>query len=234
MTEIMDSGVVAPGPKGDCGCGCNGQGDCANEKTHAKKGLDRNRRSLLVGAGTVAFVSTLVNRRAFAAGACDPVSTAMSMNASVSDPKSSCTGLSATFWQNHVGCAGAALGFTPSWLSNDYTRELTIFLKSSTLGSRLTNLHTIDPQCATQSFGHAFTNPGSDASHWACAILNAMSPTLNRSYGYTLMGLNDAINNAYKQNVPCSMILAALITLESDAGSASTGCANLTLSSTVS
>jgi len=218
-------------PNRDCGCGCHGAGDCEE----AKRAPNRNRRSLLIGAGTVAFVSTLVNRRAFAAGACDPVSAAMSMNPSVVDPSSStgCSGLSAPFWQTHIGCAGAALGFNGSWYDTPYMEELTLFLKSTPVGKLLPNLALVDAACASQSFGVAFTNPGCDASHWAAAILNAMSPMLNRNYAYSLAGLNDSIMNAHKQGVAPPMILAALITLESEIGSESTGCANVSLSNAV-
>jgi hypothetical protein len=218
---------------GDCGCGCNGADDCAE----AKAAPNRNRRSLLIGAGTVAFVSTLVNRRAFAAGgACDPVSAAMSMNASVVDPKSTtgCSGFSASFWAAHVGCAAATLGFNGSWYNTPYMLELSLFLRSTAIGRLLPNLAMVDASCASQSVGAAFANPGCNASHWAAHALNAMSPTLNRNYAYTLTGLNDSILNAYKQGVPSALILAALITLESDVGSESTGCANVSLSNAVS
>jgi hypothetical protein len=232
VTKSQD-GIGDPSRNRDCGCGCNGAGDCEA----AEEAPSRNRRSLLIGAGSVAFVSTLVNRRAFAAGgACDPVSTAMSMNPSVGDSRSaaSCSGFSAAFWQTHVGCAAAALGFNGSWYDTPYMEELSLFLKSMAIGRHLPNLAMIDASCASQSFGAAFTNPGCDASHWASAVLNAMSPSLNHNYSYTLAGLNDSILNAYKQGVPSPMILAALISLESDVGSESTGCANVSLSNVVS
>jgi hypothetical protein len=223
----------APSRDRDCGCGCHGAGDCEE----AKGAPHRNRRSLLIGAGTVAFVSTLVNRRAFAAGgACDAISAAMSINTSVGDPTTAtgCSGLSAAFWQTHVGCAAATLGFGGSFYDTPYLEELSLFLQSMPVGKHLTNLAMIDAGCASQTYGSAFSNPGCDASHWACAVLNAMSPTLNRNYAYTLMGLNDSVLNAHKQGVPSAMILAALITLESDAGSGTTGCANVSLSNVVS
>jgi hypothetical protein len=218
---------------GDCGCGCHGADDCEE----AKAAPSRNRRSLLIGAGTVAFVSTLVNRRAFAAGgACNAISAAASMNASVVDPKSTtgCSGFSASFWAAHAGCAAATLGFNGSWYNTPYMLELTLFLKSTAIGRLLPNLAMVDASCASQSFAAAFAIPGCNASHWAAHVLNAMSPTLNRNYAYTLTGLNDSILNAYKQGVPSPMILAALITLESDVGSESTGCANVSLSNAVS
>jgi len=234
MTELR-AGTGDTSQNRDCGCGCNGAGDC-NEAKGAPH-HNHNRRSLLVGAGTVAFVSTLVNRRAFAAGgACDAISAAMSMNTSVGDPKSvtGCSGLSASFWESHVGCAAAALGFNGSWYDTPYMEELSLFLKAMPIAKHVPNLAMIDASCASQSFGGAFTNPGCDASHWACAVLNAMSPTLSRNYAYSLVGLNESILNAYNQGVPSSMILAALITLESNVGSETTGCANVSLSSAVS
>jgi hypothetical protein len=226
-------GTGDPAQNRDCGCGCNGAGDCEE----AKGAPYQNRRSLLIGAGTVAFVSTLVNRRAFAAGgACDPVSAAMSMHTSGGDPKTvtGCSGRSASFWQTHVGCAAAALGFNGSWYDTPYLLELSLFLTSLPIGKHLPNLALVDGGCASQSYGAAFTNPGRDACHWACAALNAMSPTLCPNYAYNLEGLNNSILTAYKQGVPSEMILAALISLESDVGSESTGCANVSLSSVVS
>jgi hypothetical protein len=212
-----------PAPKGDCGCGCNGAGDCAD----AKQPASRARRSMLMGAGTVAFIATLGNRRAFASQ-CGPISNAASMNPSATTGSSSCGGLTPGFWKNHIGCAGTTLGFAESPSNNNYTTDLNNFLTSTTLGSILTNLSAADSVSAGQSFAYAFCTPSSAASHWACAILNAKSPGFNPSYGYTITSLNAAILSAVNQNVSGSSILTALETLENDTGTGNTSsCASI-------
>jgi hypothetical protein len=228
--NVTDSGhrhSNDPAQKGDCGCGCHGAGDCED----AKKPANRARRSLLVGAGTIAFVATLGNRRAFAAGAeCGPVSNAGSLNPSGGGRTSNCGGLSPGFWKNHIGCAGSVLGFAESPSNSNYTTDLTNFLTNKTLGSALSHLSAVDPSSAGESFAYAFCNPSSHACHWACAILDAMSPSFNPDYGYSLTGLNTAIYTAINQGVSASMILTAIETLEGEGGSNSTGCTSMSLS----
>jgi hypothetical protein len=217
-----------PARTGDCGCGCHGAGDCED----AKKPANRARRSLIMGAGGVAFVATLGNRRAFAAGAeCGPISNAGSLNPSGGGGASNCGGLSPGFWKNHIGCAGTALGFAEAPSKSSYTSDLNSFLSSSTLGNFLGNLASIDPSSAGESFAYAFCNPSSNASHWACAILNTLTPTFNPDYGYSLASLNAAILTASNQGVSASMILTAIETLENDAGTGSTGCTKMSITS---
>jgi hypothetical protein len=219
--------VNDPARKGDCGCGCHGAGDCED----AKKPANRARRSLIMGAGTVALIATLGNRRAFAAGAqCGPISNAGSLNPSGSGGTSNCGGLTPGFWKNHIGCAGMVLGFSESTSNSNYTTDLNNFLTNTTLSRFLGNLATVDPTSAGQSFAYAFCTPSSNACHWACAILDARSPTFNPDYGYTSASLNTAILNAFNQGVSSSMILTALETLENDSGSGNTSCTNMKLS----
>jgi hypothetical protein len=92
-----------------------------------------------------------------------------------------------------------------------------LFLSTHTLGQFLPNLYLIDPTAAGQNFCQVFAPPRDDPGfHWACAILCAMSPTYNPSYGYTLTSLNNSIQNAYNNHVSSADILAAIETLEND------------------
>ncbi|MBV8651907.1 MAG: hypothetical protein JO255_10610 [Alphaproteobacteria bacterium] len=197
-----------PKSKDDCGCGCHGAGDC-NDAEPSKKA----RRALLAGAGSVAFVATLMNRRAFAAE-CGPVSHAASLHHSGSTGSTSCVGHSPGFWKNHAGCVSSVLGSNPS---------------STTLGTILTNLNSIDSASASTTFKTALCNPNADAYHWAAAILDAMSSTtLNPNYGYTLNSLNAAIKKASQAGLSSTTIVDALKTLESDGLSAG-GCTQSSL-----
>ena len=180
-----------PKPKDDCGCGCNGAGDC-NEVTEPSQ---KARRALMVGAGSVAFVATLMNRRAFGAE-CGPVSHAASLHHSGPAGPTNCGGASPGFWKNHAGCVTSAIG-NPA---------------NVTLESVLSNLSTVDPTSGSTTFLTALCASNTDASHWANAILSAIKiPT---QYGYTITTLNAAILKAFNQHVSLADILAALETLE--------------------
>jgi hypothetical protein len=227
LTDTAHHHSNDPARKGDCGCGCHGAGDCED----AKKPASRARRSLILGAGTVAFVATLGNRRAFATSAeCGPISHAGSLTPSGTGGASNCGGYKPSFWKNHAGCAGSALGFAESPSNSSYTADLTTFLTSTRLGSFLGNLASIDPSSAGESFAYAFCNTSSNAYHWAGAILDALTPTFNPDYGYSIAGLNSAILNASNQGVSASMILTALESLEITTGTGSTGCASISIS----
>jgi hypothetical protein len=191
------------GSRDDCGCDCNGAGGCEE----AGKPSSQARRALIVGAGSAAFVSTLVNRRAFAAQ-CGPISHAGSLNNSQQSQQSQCGGLTSGFWKNHAACVAATIGGDPN---------------SIKLSQKLSNLATVDPISANTTFKAALCNASSDASHWAVAILNALSPGFNPHYGYDIVGLNSSILTAFNQSVSASTILDALKTLENDFGTNQTG-----------
>lgn len=220
--DVADHHAQHPAGKGDCGCGCNGDGDCAE----AKKPVNRARRSFMVGAGTVAMVSTLANRRAFAwnngggtPAQCGPISHAASLTASTSNNQSKCGGLTPGFWKTHATCTARTLGFNPSTSS-----QAIADCDSVTLGQKLSNLATIDPVSAGMTFKAALCASSSAAFHWASAILDALSPSMNPSYGYTIGDLNSAILNAYNSGTSGSMILTALETLENDYNTNSGSC----------
>jgi hypothetical protein len=196
----------------DCGCGCGGAGDCQDENTPG----DRARRSFLLGGGTV-VVSTLVNHRAFAQGAaCGPISAAGSPTASTTNITSQCGGLTPGFWSQHQDLSAAALGFSESSQNPAYLTHLKNFLSGKKLGSVLSNLNSIDPTSAGKSFCQAFLAPHDPAFHWAGAILCALTPGMNPNYGYTIGTLNQAIQQAHKNNVSLSAMIAAIGKLEND------------------
>jgi hypothetical protein len=191
----------APASKDDCGCA--GAGAC-KDVVEVK---DRNRRSLMVGGTTVAVVATLINRRAFAnSPACGPISRAGSANPSTASTTRQCGGLTPGYWKNHAMAVSYALG------GGDPGKI--------TLGNLLSALSSIDSTSAGQTFTAALCNPSSNASHWACAILNASTPGWNPSYGYTVSSLNHAILAAYNNGIGAkpSAILTAIKTLENDYG----------------
>jgi hypothetical protein len=201
MTEHVDHQPNGTAPESDCGCGCNGAEPCNDTATTP---TSKARRAMMLGAGSAAFIATLANRRAFAAGAeCGPVSHAASLHHSAhgNTSPSTCGGSSPGFWKNHKTCVTSALS------NNDPT--------TVTLGSKLPELNTIDPGSAGTTFKNALCNNG-DASHWACAILNALSPGINPNYGYTIASLNTAITKAHNAGVSATNILDALKTLEND------------------
>jgi hypothetical protein len=183
----------------DCGCGCNGNAPCDGAAGRASKA----RRALMLGAGSAAVIVTLSNRRAFATGAeCSPVSHAASLNPSQHGQQQLCGGVTPGFWRNHKTCVVAALG------GSDPTQV--------TLGAELPNLNTVDPGYASQPFATALCNPSSAAYHWACAILNSLTPQINPNYGYSSSTLNTAILDAYHAGVSPTNILDAFETLEND------------------
>ena len=212
---------------GDCGCGCNGNGNGDCEE--AKQPVNRARRSLMLGAGasTVVLISTLANRRAFAGGGaqCGPISHAASLHQS-GNQNNNCGGvggLTPGYWAQHQNVSAQVLGFQESSSSPTYSTDLKNFLTTTTLGSQLPALNTIDPTSADATFCKAFSRPRSDAAfHWANAILCALSsgpPSAYNycpSYGYTITSLNQAIVNATNQGVSGTTILQALETLEND------------------
>ena len=187
-------------PKDDCDCGCAGHGDCAET---AEVVLDRGRRKLMVGGTTVAVVATLANRRAFACDqVCGPISRAGSLTPSKSEPGRSCGGMRVQDWR----CYGKAVQYA---LGNKDPAK-------TTLGSVLTGLSTVDSSSARTTFKTALCG-NSNASHWACAILNAAtSTTWNPAYGYNVGSLNTAILAAYNKGkgAPASTILDTIQGLE--------------------
>ena len=209
------------GPKKDCGCGCNGSGDCEE----AKKPENRARRSFLLGTGTTAL-ATLVNHRAFAANAvCGPLSHAASLAPSAAEITSRCGGLTPGYYANSEDVVGTILGV---WsLTQGCGSGLSAALTTVTLGSKLPALLTLDPVSAGKNFCDAWIAPrNNDWFHWAAAILNAMSPQYNPNYGYTLAGLNQAIVNAIANGLSDSQIVTALESLENDYGTGGPGGAN--------
>lgn len=206
MTKnVEDHDAAEPAQESDCGCGCHGAGDCEEASAPSSQA----RRALLIGTSSVAFIATLGNRRAFAGQQCGPISHAASLTSSQHGSQNQCGGLTPGFWKNHKACVISTLGGDPS---------------SIQLGQKLSNLYSVDPGSASVTFKTALCNPSSPASHWACAILNALSPSFNPSYGYSISQLNNSILSAFQANVSASNILTALKTLENDYGTGSTGC----------
>jgi hypothetical protein len=204
----------ADSPKKDCGCGCGG-GD-----THeASEPSNQGRRALIAGASSVVLIATLANRRAFGqpvGGAqCGPISHIGSLAPSTQGQQTGCGGLTPGFWKTHAVCTTAVLASVGATLD-------------TTLGAVLTNLHLVST-CAAVTFRQALCNPSSDCSHWAGAILDALSPTMNPHYGYTLTSLNNAILTAFNQGVTGTAILNALKTLENDFGVNTAGCATVNI-----
>ena len=200
------------GPKKDCGCGCNGSGDCEE----AKKPQNRARRSFLLGTGTTAL-ATLVNHRAFAQNAvCGPLSHAASLAPSAAEITSQCGGLTPGYWANSEDVAGKVLG-CPASVANACGDGLKNYLSGITLGSKLPALVTLDPTSAALNFCNVWPTPRGNAGfHWAGAILCAMSPQYNPNYGYTLGSLNQAIKDAVANGLSASQILTAIESLEND------------------
>ena len=192
----------ADSTKKDCGCGCGG--DCG-DKGKAATSPSPGRRALLTGASSAVLIATLVNRRAFAQlppVACGPISHIGSLQPSVGGNPNLCGGLTGGFWrQKGSTCLPSVLGGAPGTL---------------TLGTFLPQLATAAPSCYGLTFTAALCNSSSPCRHWAVAILDALSPSLNPSYGYTLAQLQAAVQNALNQGVTGSAILAALVTLEND------------------
>ena len=208
----------ADNTKKDCGCGCGGDcGDKGNSATSPSPG----RRALLTGASSAVLIATLANRRAFAqtGGQCGPISHIGSLQPSQTAQPTLCGGMTPGFWKNHANCTTSVL------TSHGYTLD-------TALGTVLTNLHLVDATSAAMTFRQGLCNANSNASHWASAILCALSPGMNPQYGYTLTSLNAAILNAYNQGVTGAAILTALKTLENDYGIITTGCTNSQISCT--
>lgn len=190
----------------DCGCGCNGAGDCvgAADGSEVTELTDRSRRRLMVGGTTIAVVATLANRRAFAGAACGPISRAGSLNPSHSTTSVLCGGLTPGYWKNHALATTHAIGgSSPSAVQ---------------LGSLLPALNLVDIASASMTFQAALCASSSAAFHWAAAILNASTPAWNPSYGYTISSLNSAILAAYNNGhgAGAATILTAIKTLEND------------------
>lgn len=203
--------------KKDCDCGCGG--DCG-DKTKAGEPSNRARRALVAGAGSALVIVTLSNRRAFASGGgttggqCGPISAMGSMNPSAQNTQGGCGGLTPGFWKNHAPCVATAIGGNPTVV---------------TLGQKLTNLALVDPTDAAITFAVALCNNvyhKDNAFHWAAAILNALTPSMNPKYGYTIASLNAAILTAHNQGVSGADILSALTGLENDFGTNDGGCTN--------
>ena len=173
----------------------------------------------MVGAGSVAFVATLANRRAFAGNgvACGPISAIGSLNPSQQN-QAQCGGLTPGFWKTHGFCTNFFLG-------GSITDANFTVAKTKTLGQVLPALLTVDPTAAAMTFQQAFCNPSSTAFHWAGAILDALSPALNPHFGYTITTLNAAILKAFNAGVSAAAILGALETLENDFMTNDGGCA---------
>jgi hypothetical protein len=219
MTEHVDNhGGQEPG-KQDCGCGCNGTGGCGDKEPKSQV-----RRALLAGAGSTAFIATLINRRAFAGGptACGPLSRLHSLNQSATNPPQ-CGGLTPGFWQNHKGCALAGFG---ALFPGDTD------LTSRTLGQALPILNTIDPTAGGTTFKDAICHGNNDAFHWVNAILSAVLPSVAPSYGYSINGigsgadLNAAITSAFNAGASPADILDAITKLENDFNTNQTLCKN--------
>ena len=202
------------GPKRDCGCGCNGSGDCEE----AKKPQSRARRSFLLGTGTTAL-ATLVNHRAFAQNAvCGPLSHAASLAPSAAEITSQCGGLTPGYWANSEDVAGYVLGI---WgLNQGCDSNLSSELAKIKLGDKLPALAMIDSVSAGKNFCNAWVTPRSDAFHWAGAILCTLSPQYNPHYGYTSGtgpgSLNQAILDAVANGLSPSQILTAISSIEND------------------
>ena len=205
MTEHGEHHHTAESGKADCGCGCNGAGDCAE----AGKPSNKARRALMAGAGTLAFVATLANRRAFAEE-CGPISHAASMSNSPSTTQNQCGGLTPGYWKTRANVVETTLGADPG---------------TTTLGSLLPNLSLFDIGSAGTSFKDALAcnSPSLPGYHWAAAILNALSPSYNPSYGYTITTLNAALLTASKQGISEDQVLLALCKLENDYNTAAPG-----------
>jgi hypothetical protein len=204
--NVANDGAQQPDKK-DCGCGCNGSGDCGDKEPKSQV-----RRALLAGAGSSAVIATLINRRAFAGStACGPLSRLHSLNQSQANTPQ-CGGLTPGFWQNHKTCAQVALNKLLG------TTDLT----SKTLGQALPILLTLDPTAANTTFKDAICGPSTNAFHWDNAILSAASPSLAPSFGYSIKGigtgpdLNTAISNASAAGSSLSDILNAIELLEND------------------
>src|SRR6185369_9945165 len=135
MTKNVDHHGNCPDEK-DCGCGCEGAGDC-NDTAAAAAPKNKARRALMVGAGSVGLVATLINRRAFATGAqCGPISHAGSLAHSQQGNPQQCGGLTPGYWKNHKTCTVHTIGGTVSQALG------------TKLGAKLTNLAVIDSTSA--------------------------------------------------------------------------------------
>lgn len=216
MDESSGSSSAQPAQSGDCGCGCDGKGDC-NE---AKQPVNRARRSLMLGAGTVVLVSTLANRRAFAHEQCGPISHAMSLHPSHQGNQSGCGGLTPGFWKTHATCTAQVLGGNPA-----NPAAAIAYCDTVTLGNKLSNLYLIDPISAGKTFKAALCDASSYGFHWAAAILDALSPAMNPSYGYTITELNNAVKAAYDNGLTAEQVVTALETLENDYNTNTENCA---------
>lgn len=196
--------------KKDCGCGCGG--DCG-DKSKASEPSSRARRALLVGAGSTAFIATLANRRAFAQGnQCGPLSHLSSPNPSQQTSNNGCGGLTPGFWKGHAPCVAAAIGGSVTTI---------------TLGSKLPALFVVDPTSANATFQRALCNNVfhlDNAYHFAAAILDALTPSMNPSYGYTITSLNAAILAAHQSGASLSDIVTAISSLENDFNTNDGGC----------
>jgi hypothetical protein len=211
MHEDIHHSANAAEDKAHEDCGCGGNGDCEDKKTPSGKA----RRALLAGAGSLTFVATLGNRRAYATGVqCGPISLLSSPGPSNGAGGTQCGGVGggATpgFWKTHKGCTLATIAlFSGNGLNATLASGLPCIAGTSIGGT---------------SFQSALCGNG-DPYHLSNAILCAWSPGINPQYGYTSGGLNTAVQNALNQNISLSTIIGALTTLENDQGVNTSGCA---------